>query len=114
MECVDCGKETRVIYGHEALCSDCVKKRYENQVLEQSKSVSSCEQFKTWSGKDLSELFWIHLGRYIKNPNPESLDKMYMAFLWACHDNHALMNSFRHALEWANIDIYSELERWRA
>lgn len=61
----------------------------------------------------MSELFWVHLGRYIKEPNEHSLSLMYMALLWACHDNGGLANSFRNALKMAKIDLYVELEKWR-
>lgn len=61
----------------------------------------------------MSELFWIHLGKYVKKPNEESINYMYMAYLWACHDSHGLSNSFKNAMKWAGIDIYTELNRWK-
>ena len=69
---------------------------------------------KTWDHGDMSELFWIHLGRYVKEPNPESLNYMDMAYRWACHDSHGLSNSFSHALKWAGIDLWAEDRKWAA
>lgn len=53
-------------------------------------------------------------GRYVKEPNPESLNYMDMAFRWACHDSHGLSNSFSHALKWAGIDLWAEDRKWAA
>lgn len=113
MECIDCGKYTYTTYhGIGALCPACAKQRTQNRILEDSKSVVNCESFKNWDSGDMSELFWIHLGRYVKEPNQESINMMYMAYMWACHTSHGISNSFRHALEWAKIDIYAEHSRW--
>ena len=43
--------------------------------------------FSEWRHGDMSELFWMHLGKYVKVPNERSVTLMLMAFRWACHDN---------------------------
>lgn len=85
----------------------------EERVEKAGDSVQKPGDFESWDGGDLSELFWIHLGRYVKEPNKHSLHVMEMAMLWACHDSHALANSFAHALKWAGIDIDVEWDRWK-
>ena len=77
-------------------------------------SVHKASDLKEWSHRDLSELFWIHLIKYVKEPNEHSLYMMDRAMDWAAHDDHGLANSFRHALEWCGIDIYTEQEKWEA
>ena len=112
MECIDCGKHTNTYYGRIALCKDCRERRKQEEVIEKSKTLTKCSDFKTWDSGDMSELFWIHLGRYVKEPNPESFHYMEMAFRWACHADHGMSNSFAHALKWANIDLLEEYRRW--
>lgn len=114
MECIDCGGHTNTYYSSIGpLCDACRKKRREERVLEKSESVKEPSDFKDWDSGDMSELFWIHLGRYIKEPNPTSLTFIELAYRWACHDSHGLANSFKHAMDWAKIDLYAEELRWR-
>lgn len=115
-KCEDCGCEAHTTWGSfggARLCFPCAEKRKQAQVIEKSAEIKHAYDFKTWDHGDMSELFWIHLGKYVKNPNEESISYMYMAYLWACHDSHGLSNSFQNALKWAGIDIYTELNRWK-
>lgn len=115
MECYDCGRHAVTSYGEFGgivLCDDCFNKRLKSKVEEKSLSVHKSSDFSSWNHGDMSELFWMHLGKYIKEPNEHSLNLMYMAYLWACHDNRGLANSFCNALKWAKIDLYAEQERW--
>lgn len=115
MECVDCGNHTSRIYsehGYIALCDDCADKRLHVKLEEKSSDIQKASDFSAWKHGDMSELFWMHLGKYIKEPNEHSVTLMLMAFRWACHDNQGLANSFRNALKWAKIDLYAEQEKW--
>lgn len=116
LKCQDCGKEACTTwgeFGNARLCWECRDKRRQAKIIEQSHALKDCTDFKNWDSGDMSELFWIHLGRYVKEPNPESLKYMEMAYRWACHDSHGLSNSFFNAMKWAKIDLYKEQERWR-
>lgn len=116
MKCADCGAETYTSYtsyGSISLCDKCHDKREHMRLEEKSRGVKEASDFSEWKHRDLSELFWVHLGTYIKAPNEHSLSIMYMAYRWACHDNVGLANSFYNALKWAKIDLYSEQEKWR-
>jgi len=115
--CEDCGCESHIKWGSlgdARLCFPCAEKRKQAKVIERSAEIKHPSDFETWDHGDMSELFWVHLGKYVKNPNPESINYMNMAFLWACHDSHGLSNSFDHAMKWAGIDLHKELSRWRA
>lgn len=115
MECIDCGKYTYTIYGEHgniALCKDCANKRYKSKIEEKSIGIKKASDFSDWKHGDMSELFWIHLGKYIKEPNEHSITLMFMAYRWACHDNSGLANSFHNALKWAKIDLYAEQQKW--
>ena len=103
--CSMCGQPARTYVGgeHGYLCKDCREKMKQEEVLEKAKTLTKCSDFKQWDSGDMSELFWIHLGRYVKEPNPESLYYMELAFRWACHADHGLSNSFHNALKWAGI-----------
>lgn len=112
--CIDCGKDTVTFYSSVGpLCADCRQKRDDAKIIEKSQNVQKCSDFKEWSGHDLSELFWIHLGKYRKEPSAESYHWMEMAFRWACHADHGLSSSFWHALKWAGIDLLEESRKWR-
>lgn len=115
MKCADCGAETYITYtsyGSIPLCDRCHDEREHARLEEKSHDIKEASDFSEWRHSDMSELFWIHLGKYIKEPNEHSLSLMYMAFRWACHDNGGLANSFRNALKWAKIDLYGELGKW--
>ena len=120
-KCVICGKETNSVKTDKEnnslkfLCVSCEveeKKREKRNVIEENlKSVNAASDFKEWKKEDLSEAFWIHLGRYQKMPNRRSLEIMYRAYMWAVHDDHGLSNSFSNALKWCGINILKEINR---
>lgn len=112
-KCIDCGEYANTHYSVGPLCDKCHQKRDEDRLNEQAKELKKCSDFKEWKSRDMSELFWIHLGRYVKEPNAESFRYMEMAYRWACHADHGLSNSFRHAMKWANIDMLIEYKRWQ-
>ena len=113
--CVDCGKpsyKTFGRFGDQRLCDECYDRRLKLSIIERGKEVTKSADFESWDSGDMSELFWIHLGRYVKEPNQESIECMWLAYLWACHSSHGLSNSFRNAMRWAKIDLYAERDRW--
>lgn len=110
--CEDCGEYTHTCYGDVHLCEKCYDKREQERIIEQSEGLKETSDFAQWDSGDMSELFWIHLGRYVKEPNAESIKYMTMAFYWACHDNHGIANSFSNALKWAGIDLFAERAKW--
>ena len=113
MKCADCRGQTYVTYtsyGSVPLCDDCYELREQARLEESSHNVKEASDFSKWKHSDMSQLFWVHLGKYVKEPNEHSISLMYMAYRWACHDNVGLANSFRNALKWANIDLYKERE----
>lgn len=115
MKCDCCGKESYVMVGvrGKTLCRDCSDKQYHDELNEKSLEISEPSDFQTWKKRDMSELFWVHLGTYVKEPNERSLGIIDRAYKWACHDNHGLANSFSHAMKWAKIDLHTEWARWK-
>lgn len=116
MICVDCGGQTCTSYGKyggAALCSNCYQKRYQSELNERSNCVNEPSDLSTWKSTDMSELFWMHLGKYVKDPNERSLVIMSMAYRWACHDNHGLANSFSNAMKWVGINLLTEERKYR-
>lgn len=117
--CVDCGSYANTLIKDKGLdkyvylCDKCIKERDQARIIDKSKTIVKCSDFKEWSGHDMSELFWIHLGRYVKEPNPESVTMMEMALRWACHADHGMSNNFYNALKWVGIDLYEEEKKWR-
>lgn len=117
MICPMCKKETS-ISSHEkidgnyvSICIECSKKHHDATIEKRLESVERAHHFKDWDGRDLSDAFWMHLGKYKNYPNRRSLDIMRSALLWACHADHGLSSSFHHALKWCGIDLYAEIER---
>ena len=111
-KCVKCGQPTRTFTDVGYLCKECRELFRQEQVLEKSKTLQKASDFKQWDSGDMSELFWIHLGKYVKTPNRESLYYMELAYRWACHDNHGISNSFYNAMKWAGINLREEERRW--
>jgi len=85
---------------YTTICMDCYKKLKTKELTEKSNNYKEACDFKSWSGDDLSELFWIHLGIYKQHPNKRSLRIIKMIFNWSVHANHTLSNSIDHALKW--------------
>ena len=74
--------------------------------------IEKANDFRSWDMSDMSELFWMKLSEYVKEPNFAALKMMERAWLWAIHEDGALANSFIHALHWVGInDIYEEYEK---
>ena len=115
LSCQDCGEPTNVVYsryGNIPLCDTCYISREHKKLSD--KYENSSKDFTSWSSSDISEMFWLHLGTYVKHPNRESLNIMFAAKRWAGHNDKGLANSFSNALKWAKIDLYSEMKRLSA
>lgn len=91
---------------------DMLERKYE--LLDRSKKIKEAYDFKTWSSKDMADVFWISLGRYNRCPNLESLGIMMTAYHWAVHDNRKLADAFYTALKWSNIDFFRDLAKLKA
>lgn len=115
--CYMCKQKTNISIGAKIdgdlvdLCPEC-SKRYHYATIETNlEFVEKPSHFKDWDHGDMSDAFWLHLGRYKKHPNQKSLSVMKNAWYWACHASHGLSSSFTHALDWCGIDLFEELER---
>lgn len=107
-----CGSRLETIDGKLVdICSECSKKRRYATIETNLQSVEKPYHFKDWDHGDMSDAFWLHLGRYQKHPNQKSLSVMKNAWFWACHASHGLSSSFTHALDWCGIDLFKELKR---
>lgn len=54
--CVKCGKETRMsVSGIGYLCKECREVEKQNRIIEKSKTLTRCSDFKTWDHGDMSE-----------------------------------------------------------
>lgn len=115
--CIRCGnwsntlRKLKGMDKYDYLCDKCNNNIYMERIESDLENVSKPVDFKSWEKRDMSEAFWIHLGKYKKCPNQKSLDVIYTAYLWACHDDHGLSNSFRHAMKWCGIDLLTEIRR---
>lgn len=85
------------------VCFACHDKKKAERITEICNSVTAPSSFKGVRKEDLSECFWVHLGIYAKRPNKKSLAIIRRAYGWACHDDHGLANSFRHAMIWVGV-----------
>ena len=116
MSCYFCGAlsttTTMLIDGKkEAVCWTCYKTHKNDDIEKRLNHVTSTSDFQNWEMCDMSEAFWTHLGKYQKHPNKKSLNILCMAYGWACHADHGLSNSFRHALDWCGIKLSKENKR---
>ena len=116
-KCDMCKKETYGRIGadvngkHMYLCGKCYDKNKYETIERNLEKVEKPYHFRDWDHGDMSDAFWLHLGRYQKHPNQKSLSVMKNAWYWACHDSHGLSSSFSHALKWCGIDLFTELKR---
>lgn len=110
--CKWCGKtitNSSISCKYGIVCSTtCYDRLRESKLEAEAKVVKEPSSFKEWESQDMSEIFWIHLGKYVKYPNKYSLSLMRNAYCWAMHADHGLSNSFRNALKWANINLWRE------
>jgi len=106
-KCERCGKPVYVSYNGVYLCEDCLNKQIEENIEKKSKDIKKADDLAGWSSEDVSEMFWINLGKYVKEPNEETKSKLKTAFYWAVHSDHGLSNSFMNALKWAKVDIWN-------
>lgn len=112
-ECTECGKLTNRYVNSVPLCQECDEALWQARLREQENSIKDAASFKEWRMNDMSELFWMHLGLWQKEPSRKSLTIMKCAYLWAVHANKGLANSFLHALKWAGIkNIETEIIKW--
>lgn len=116
-KCIYCGNDTcsysfvKEKDGYYPVCGECKRKKYSESVDARLPSVTNPRDFRSWTKEDMSEAFWLHLGRYARHPNRYSLSVIGMAFRWACHDDHGLSNSFANAMRWCGIDLFTEESR---
>lgn len=89
-----------------------IPKKNLSMILAKSEYIKQASDFKSWDMSDMSELFWMEIAKYVKEPNFKSLKLMERAWLWAVHEDGALANSFIHALHWIGVkDFYEEYEK---
>lgn len=112
--CSKCGCElVEPWFGYgDTLCRACTEKRNQERIAERGKSLKDFTDLANWTSKDLSELFWMHLGQYVKEPTAEGYDILSLVYRWASHDDFGLASSFKHALDWAKVDLLVERKRW--
>lgn len=98
--------------GDGYLCSSCREERRktekQQEIILRSQAIHEPKDLSGWSGRDMSELFWITLGEYTKEPTEARLSLMRTIYYWACHANHTLLNSMVHALNWANVSLFKD------
>ena len=116
--CDYCGKTTnthynRSKYGYPRVCEYCADKLDLQAILAKSETVHRASDLSEWDHGDMSDLFWHHLGEYVKDKNLEKhFPIMKSCLYWAFHDSHGLSSSFCHALKWANIEL-NDILRYR-
>ena len=112
--CCICGRDAWSVTRHKGslYCSECYEIIKLNQILDASQSVHKAEDLQGWDHGDMSDLFWHHLGKYVKDRDPGAhFPIMKSCLYWAFHDSHGLSSSFTHALEWAKVDL-NEVLSW--
>ena len=96
---------------YEPICKECYHRERMAEIERRGDETKQACDFKDWDHGDFSDLFWLHLGRYVKHPNRHSLDMMRRAFCWACHEDHGLSANFDNALKWCKLDLHAEAKR---
>ena len=112
-KCSVCGNyaDFWVSYKGQIMCINCKEKLKLEDLVKEGEKVSKASDFKGWDHGDMSDLFWYHLGEYVKDRNPEAhFGKMKSALHWAFHDSHGLSSSFCHALKWAGVSVEEVLD----
>ena len=84
----------------------------EGNVIKRSMGVKTASDFHDWTGRDLSELFWLTFIEYRKNPTPKGIELIWRIYCWASHADHTLSNTISNVFKWCGMDLYGESERW--
>lgn len=114
MDCIICHKAVNQIINGVPICEKCEKEQAQAKLRAREGTIRESSDFKSWEAADMSELFWVHLGLYQKEPNKKSLHIMKCAYLWAVHADKGLANSFHHAMEWVGIkNIQMEYKKYQ-
>lgn len=113
-KCIKCGTNKSITWYYTPdgyFCEDCHEENKTNRLTDIKNSIKNSADWEAHSNEDMSEIFWRELAYYVKHPNRKSLALLRTCVLWACHDNHALSNSFHNALKWAKINLAVERAR---
>jgi hypothetical protein len=106
---IDCA----TIFEGKKICMDCHHKIRTERILTEASKSDDCSFFKTWSSKDRTTAFFEAFGRYVKEPNERDFNTIYYIWLWAVHDDKALVETISYTLKWAGLTIHGEHSRWR-
>ena len=112
--CMNCNKNawSLTVFNGKNYCDHCYHELKLNKILTRGNEVHEAEDLKGWDHGDMSDLFWYHLGEYVKDQNPEIHFPIIKSCLyWAFHDSHGLSSSFCHALKWAKVEL-NEVLSW--
>ena len=112
--CKKCNKTVLGLFAYKGkdYCKQCYDEVKLNDILTRGESIHEAADFQGWDHGDMSDLFWHHLGEYVKDRSPEvHFPVMKSCLYWAFHDSHGLSSSFCHALEWAKVDL-REVLKW--
>ena len=106
-------KDCWTTYNGKLVCLDCWSALSNKDILDKASESDCSKYFEGWSSKDRTTAFFESFGRYVKEPNKRDIDTVYYIWLWACHDDHALVRTIDYTLKWAKMDLYTERERWK-
>ena len=111
--CRNCEKSvfSLTVFQGRNLCDQCYHEAKLNTLISRGNEVHEAEDLSGWDHGDMSDLFWHHLGEYVKDRNPEEhFPVMKSCLYWAFHDSHGLSSSFCHALNWAKVELNEVLD----
>ena len=77
--CKNCNKNSwsLTVFQGKNLCDKCYNEIKLNALVSRGNGVREAEDLKSWDHGDMSDLFWHHLGEYVKDRNPERAFSYY-------------------------------------
>ena len=82
-------------------------------VLERYEEVKKASDFNSWTGDDLSELFWLTFIEYRKNPTSRGMETIWRISAWAGHADHTLSNTIHNVFKWCGMSLIGELRKYK-
>ena len=113
--CKVCGKShySWIYHNGKGMCTDCANRLEREEILNKATESDSARFFKDWNSRDRTTAFFECFGRYVKEPNARDFKTIYHIWLWACHDDAALVRSIEYTFKWAKMSVHGEYIKWK-
>lgn len=87
-------------------CPSCDERIKRELLASKVKDAKNPADLKCLNSKELVDLFYLNLGKYVKTKDSNCLQMVRLAYYWACHADRAVATAMSYALEWSKVSLY--------